>query len=200
MAVYVTKKCGECGKVIENRHNDPFHNITKIGVPFRECPHCGCVNVEKHVKEYNMLNSLDYVSMCMPSVYGGFGFGLIAVFVYMAVVQNTDLTYSNFVACLLFIGFGIITMIIGIKRELKNIEAEIKRSKKRLENKEYRLAIAKLIRENRSLNYNGSSKDEKDENEDPCIQNEYSKNEYKMIFLVVIVLIILVVLFAFSLK
>ena len=200
MAVYVTKRCGECGRVIDGRHNDPFHNITKIGIPFRECPHCGCVNVENHVKEYNMLNSLDYVSMCMPSVYGGFGFGLLATFIYMMVAQNTDLTYSNFVAWLIFIVLGIITMIIGIKRDLKNIEVEIKKSKKRLENKEYRLAIAKLIRENKSFNYSESSKDEQNENEEPCIQNEYSKNEYKIVFFVVIVLIALVVLCAFLAK
>ncbi len=146
MAVYVTKKCGECGAIIEGRHSDAWNHITKIGVPFTKCPHCGCMNVDKHIKEYNMLNTLDYISMCKPSIYGGFGWGMILTFIYVGISQNN---FSVPVAWTILILTTIIVSIIGIKRDLKEINEEIEKSKKRLEDKEYKIAIAKLIRENR---------------------------------------------------
>lgn len=141
--IYVTKRCGNCGETIVPRHIESWSHITKIGIPFTECPYCGSINVDKHIKEYTMLNAFDYVSMCVPSIFSGFFWGMLLTFIYIEIFQDN---FSQIIAWTIFEQTMLITTIIGIKRDIKEITEKIEESKERLENIEYKTEIEKLIK------------------------------------------------------
>ncbi len=145
MATYVKINCGNCGKKIQGWHQDPWHRTTKIGVPFSKCPFCGCVNVNEHIKEYNMLNTFDYINMCLPSIFGSFGCSIILTTIMYGIFQILNFRISNGIIIFIFFLFFGVSLFFMLKKDIEIIKTEIEKSKERLKDKNYNQIILNLI-------------------------------------------------------
>ena len=124
---------------------DPLSSDTKIGIPFSKCPFCGNINVDEHIKEYNMLSTLDYVSFCLPSIFGSFGGSIILTTITYGILQILNFHISNGIIIFIFFLFFGICLIFMLKKDIKTIKIEIEKSKERLKDKNYNQAILNLI-------------------------------------------------------
>ena len=118
--VYVTRRCGRCGKLIDSM--TPDNDEIKIGNPIEKCPNCGCVILKRKTKEIIMFNTLDYIMYFAAKVFKGLILSIIPGAIVMSI---TDSNVWFFVVCIVIIS---LFMIKKIKTFNEDRLASIKRT------------------------------------------------------------------------
>jgi len=122
MAVYVTKRCGNCGTITQPRHRDD--EGFKIGNPISRCYNCGTILIDTSKKEFIMFKPIDYVKYFIWKILVGWLIGFLVGGLTMLLIDNVTLLW---IIC-------IIIMILWFMLALKQFNEEkldsIKRTKK----------------------------------------------------------------------
>ena len=98
--VYVTRKCGRCGKLIDCM--TPDNDETKIGNPISECPNCGCIIFKRKTKEIIMFNIYDYIMYFFPKLFRALLISMIpCILIYL--ITNSEIICI--LACVAIVAF-----------------------------------------------------------------------------------------------
>lgn len=142
--VYVTKKCPDCGYLIQNHKVDTAGSSLDIGYPFEQCPNCKKYMVNPKRKEVNMLTTTDWLVMISKEIIIGIMLaafvGIIATFLIGKIFNFSDEQMQTS-----WIIFIIMISIIYYKNSFIGFKNKINESKERLKNKKYAKLVDEII-------------------------------------------------------
>lgn len=140
MGRYVKKICPNCDYVIQNYTLDNTYGMVDIGIPFEICPKCQTLLLKKNIKEFNMLTKFDYVRMWFWNILSSLLLsGIIsgAITALILKIFNSNNGYYFFI-------FWTTIFVYFIKNYYTTQKKQIKESKERLQNAEYKKLIEQI--------------------------------------------------------
>lgn len=143
--VYITKKCTNCGYVIQNHEVDTNGSSLDIGYPFEECPNCKKYLVNPKRKEINMLTTKDWIVIIFRNAISGLMLcGIIGVLLALLSSKLFNLTDDQSITT--WIILTVIICILYFKKIIDSYKIKIHESNERLKDKKYAKLINDIIK------------------------------------------------------
>lgn len=135
MAMTVIKKCSKCLTVFETGTDS-----RGIGVPYKVCKNCGTYIIDKDDTEWELKNLFEKIWYLFILVWTSILFGLLAplIFVFLREYQEIQITDN----ALLWMWFSFSLLLLCWLFYKHSVE--IRESKVRMENIDYREILKKL--------------------------------------------------------
>lgn len=126
MAIYVTKRCNNCGYIIQPRKSSTGLNM---GHPFVKCPNCETLQLDGEKKEYIMWKPFDYLAYFIPQLLVSWLIGFLIGGLIWGFIDDSN-SLLLWIPC-------IVIMIAYMSLVYKGFKEEKIESIKRTKNQEY---------------------------------------------------------------
>jgi hypothetical protein len=137
MPMYKIKSCPHCKKTY-----DFDHDRRGIGSPLLQCPSCSNLIIDTDMNEWELKDPISKIIYIILSVYTAFMYGLLSPLIAWGIADLFDYDSEAHGYNFFIISYAIGVFLIALVALWSN-KGDIKESKERMKDSEYRLLLKK---------------------------------------------------------
>ncbi len=140
--MYVTRKCRNCGCVLEAFERD----YIALGPPFVDCPKCGTTVLLSHIQEWNLKSFLSKVYFIFVHCYTCLFWSLLGPLLIWGAIYLLGLwrEFPDYIFGVITLLSYLVTLIAVSAMRTSSLVKEIKQSQERMQDREYLEKLRRL--------------------------------------------------------